>query len=209
MRQICTSDVTPVPWRNGGGLTRELLSWPSPSGWRCRVSVADIASDGPFSAFPGVTRHFVVLEGDGVVLDFAGRQIEQRPGDAPLVFDGAAAPGCRRLGGPVRDLNLMTRRGAWHAAMNAHRLRDGESLSHGSAAAFQLWLCHEGRLRVGCDAQPDAADGDVDADAIELGALDVLRAERAPAPGAIRWLLQAAGPCIAWFIELEPAAPMR
>lgn len=111
MRQVCTIDVTPVPWRNGGGLTRELLAWPSPPDWRCRVSVADIASDGPFSAFPGVTRHFVVLEGDGVVLDFAGRQIEQRPGDAPLVFDGAAAPGCRRLGGPVRDLNLMSRGG--------------------------------------------------------------------------------------------------
>lgn len=111
MRQICTSDVTPVPWRNGGGLTRELLAWPSPPDWSCRVSVADIASDGPFSAFPGVTRHFVVLEGDGVVLDFAGRQIEHRPGDAPLVFDGAAAPGCRRLGGPVRDLNLMCRGG--------------------------------------------------------------------------------------------------
>ncbi len=115
MRQVCTSDVTPVPWRNGGGLTRELLAWPSPQDWRCRLSVADIASDGPFSAFPGVARHFVVLEGDGVVLDFAGRQIEQRPGDAPLVFDGAAAPGCRRLGGPVRDLNLMSRGG--HSAL--------------------------------------------------------------------------------------------
>lgn len=107
MRQVCTSDVTPVPWRNGGGLTRELLAWPSPQDWRCRLSVADIASDGPFSSFPGVVRHFVVLEGDGVALDFAGRQIEQRPGDAPLVFDGAAAPGCHLLGSPVRDLNLM------------------------------------------------------------------------------------------------------
>lgn len=111
MRQVFTSDVPPVPWRNGGGLTRELLAWPSPQDWRCRLSVADIASDGPFSAFPGVVRHFVVLEGDGVVLDFADRESEQRPGDAPLVFDGGAAPGCRLVGGPVRDLNLMIRGG--------------------------------------------------------------------------------------------------
>lgn len=111
MRQLGALDVAPVPWRNGGGLTRELLAWPSPQDWRCRLSVADIASDGPFSAFPGVVRHFVVLEGDGVALDFADRHVAQRPGDAPLVFDGAAAPGCRLLGGPVRDLNLMCRGG--------------------------------------------------------------------------------------------------
>lgn len=111
MQQLGAFDVAPVPWRNGGGLTRELLAWPSPQDWRCRLSVADIASDGPFSAYPGVVRHFVVLDGEGVRLDFAGRQVVQRPGDAPLVFDGAAAPGCRLLGGPVRDLNLMHRGG--------------------------------------------------------------------------------------------------
>lgn len=112
MRQLSTRDVAPVPWRNGGGFTRELLAWPSPQDWRCRLSVADIAGDGPFSAYPGVVRHFVVLDGDGVALDFADRPaVEQRPGDAPLVFDGAAAPGCRLLGGPVRDLNLMRRGG--------------------------------------------------------------------------------------------------
>lgn len=111
MLQLNTRDVASVPWRNGGGLTRELLAWPSPQDWRCRLSVADVARDGPFSAYPGVVRHFVVLEGDGVALDFAGRRVEQRPGGAPLVFDGASAPGCRLLGGPVRDLNLMSRGG--------------------------------------------------------------------------------------------------
>mgnify|MGYP001765454874 CR=1 FL=1 len=115
MQQLSARDVAPVPWRNGGGLTRELLAWPSPQDWRCRLSVADIASDGPFSAFPGVERHFVVLEGDGVRLHFADRQVEQRLGDAPLVFDGVAAPGCSLLGGPVRDLNLMCRGG--HGAL--------------------------------------------------------------------------------------------
>jgi hypothetical protein len=105
-------DAVPgTPWRNGGGVTRELLAWPAAGDWRLRISVADIASDGPFSAFPGVQRWLTLLSGEGVALDLAGRHRTLRPGDAPLAFDGAAAPGCRLLGGPVRDLNLMCRGG--------------------------------------------------------------------------------------------------
>lgn len=107
-----TVDSAPAtPWRNGGGVTRELLAWPSPADWRLRISVADIAADGPFSAFPGVQRWFALLSGEGVALDFSDHPLTLRPGDAPLAFDGAAAPGCRLLGGPVRDLNLMFRGG--------------------------------------------------------------------------------------------------
>ena len=67
----------------------------------------EIAADGPFSAFPGVTRWFAVLDGAGVVLTFADGERTLRPGDAPLCFDGAAAPGCRLIAGPTVDLNLM------------------------------------------------------------------------------------------------------
>ena len=38
--------ATPQPWRNAGGVTRELLTWPGPANWRVRISVADI-SGGP------------------------------------------------------------------------------------------------------------------------------------------------------------------
>jgi hypothetical protein len=99
--------VAPVAWKNGGGRTRELLRWPETGDWRLRISLADIDADGPFSPFPGVRRWFVVLEGQGVELDLGGRRCVLRPGDAPLAFDGAAAPGCRLLGGPTRDLNMM------------------------------------------------------------------------------------------------------
>jgi environmental stress-induced protein Ves len=110
-RSITVDSAPATPWRNGGGVTRELLAWPGPADWRLRISVADIAADGPFSAFPGVRRCFVLLSGEGVALDFADRSLKLRPGDAPLAFDGAAAPGCRLVGGPVRDLNLMIRGG--------------------------------------------------------------------------------------------------
>ena len=101
--------VAPQPWRNGGGVTRELLAWPAGADWRVRISVADIESDGPFSAFPGVERWFVVLKGAGVDLRVAGVPHRLHRGDAPLRFAGGAAADCRLLDGPTRDLNLMLR----------------------------------------------------------------------------------------------------
>lgn len=116
------SRATPQPWRNGGGVTRELLAWPHAGGgtsdhWTVRVSVADITQDGPFSAFPGIDRCFAVLEGAGVELILEERPIRLSPGDPPVQFDGAAAPGCRLLDGSTRDLNLMVRRAAGRARM--------------------------------------------------------------------------------------------
>jgi len=104
-------DVAPHAWRNGGGLTRELLAWPRPEDWALRISVADIEASGPFSAFPGVARHFAVLQGAGVRLRFAHEVRELRPGDALFGFDGGAAPQCELLEGFTRDFNLMHRMG--------------------------------------------------------------------------------------------------
>ena len=113
---IEADQVAPQLWRNGGGRTRELLVWPSAADWRLRISRADIAASGPFSAFPGVARWFVVLSGHGVVLHMgaAGGEASDRlllPGHPPLHFDGALAPGCTLVDGPTQDLNLMARGG--------------------------------------------------------------------------------------------------
>lgn len=115
---ISADQVNAVPWRNGGGVTRELLAWPTPANWRLRLSMADIARDGPFSAFDGVRRWLVLLSGHGIALSLPGGETRLQPGDAPLAFDGAAAPACRLLDGPVRDLNLMCR-GGGHAGLQA------------------------------------------------------------------------------------------
>jgi uncharacterized protein len=113
------ASVAPQPWRNGGGVTREVLAWPPGSGsdWLLRISVAEIERDGPFSPFPGVQRCFTVLEGAGVVLGFGeGEQMLTRE-SPPLGFDGAAAPSCRLVDGPTRDLNLMARASAGRPLM--------------------------------------------------------------------------------------------
>ena len=111
MIRVDASAATPAPWKNGGGVTRELLRLPhgSKDDWTLRISVADIDADGPFSPFPGITRWFAVLDGAGVRLRLADRTLAVRAGDAPLRFDGAQAPGCTLLDGRTRDLNVMVR----------------------------------------------------------------------------------------------------
>ena len=133
LQRVRLGDCPPQPWRNGGGLTRELLAWATaahdtaavpgtaPPAWTVRVSVAEITRDGPFSPYPGVDRAFAVLEGRGVVLAWPQGGTVCRPGDEALRFDGAQAPGCRLVDGPTLDLNLMVQASAGRAAMRLAR----------------------------------------------------------------------------------------
>ena len=107
---VRTADVAAQPWKNGGGVTRELLALPPGSDWRVRISVADVASDGDFSSFAGVGRWFAVVEGAGVVLTLDGREHRcTRDDDEALAFAGDARTSCRLIDGATRDLNLMLR----------------------------------------------------------------------------------------------------
>ena len=120
LRLIAVDAVLATPWRNGGGVTRELFAWPSAAAWQLRISVANIDADGPFSSFPGVDRWFAVLQGNGVVLRFEVQdradhaQTEQRlvldVQSPPLHFKAEHAPHCSLQDGATRDLNLMSRR---------------------------------------------------------------------------------------------------
>jgi len=129
MELIRVLDVAPQPWRNGGGSTRELLAWPPGDDWQLRISVADIETDGPFSAYPGVERWFTVLQGAGVELTLDGAPQRLHRGDAPLQFAGQAVVGCRLLDGATRDLNLMLR----HASGAMQTATDGQAWSPADA----------------------------------------------------------------------------
>jgi uncharacterized protein len=111
LHRIALADVPGEPWRNGGGRTRTLLVWPAEANeWSLRVSVADIESDGPFSAFPGIDRWFSVLQGAGVVLALTEGKRRIAAGNDAVAFDGESAPSCSLVDGVTLDLNLMTRR---------------------------------------------------------------------------------------------------
>ncbi|MDB5940819.1 MAG: HutD family protein [Ramlibacter sp.] len=102
-------EVAATPWRNGGGVTRELLAWPQARDWRVRMSVAEVARDGPFSRFDGVQRWFAVLDGAGVRLRIHGATHELTQRSAPFAFDGAVATDCALIAGATQDFNLMLR----------------------------------------------------------------------------------------------------
>lgn len=113
-------DLPVAPWRNGGGLTREVASGrfdggrdgtaddTAPFDWR--ISIADVSAAGPFSAFPGLDRVITLVEGQLMVLVVDGREERLRLYE-PFAFPGEAATTCALPRGGTRDLNLMTRRG--------------------------------------------------------------------------------------------------
>lgn len=106
--------VAPTPWRNGAGQTRELVAWPTAQDWMWRISVADIAQNGPFSSYPGVARWFAVLSGAGVRLTMNGAAqiLELNAASAPVDFDGDWPVVCELVNGPTRDFNVMVRKDA-------------------------------------------------------------------------------------------------
>ena len=105
-------ELEALAWKNGGGSTRNVLASPAGSGpehFDWRVSIAEVAADGPFSAFPGVERVIMLVEGAEMALDVDGVTHRLERFDL-LAFSGEATTLCRVPSGPTRDLNLMTRR---------------------------------------------------------------------------------------------------
>lgn len=156
-----TLDHLPArPWKNGAGHTREIAAFPPGSGtddFEWRLSLAEVAQDGPFSAFPGVDRQILLWRGDGLHLR-DGASLDHRldrPG-VPFAFDGAAPITAALLGGPTLDLNVMTRRGRWRADVS----RIGEPARIATADAVLL-LCGAGAWGVTDEPQPLVADNGV------------------------------------------------
>lgn len=103
-----------MPWRNGGGTTRELMVEPAgatfDTGFAWRLSVADIEKDGPFSELPGLDRSMVVIGGAGMVLEFPmGRREEVVPYTV-FRFPGEVPCTGHLTDGPIIDVNAMTAR---------------------------------------------------------------------------------------------------
>ena len=140
--------ITPQPWKNGAGLTREIAVGPRGAGagdFDWRFSLAEVERDAPFSAFPGVARCIVLLRGAGMRLRSDGGELDHRL-DQPLVpfhFSGDTPLSATLIGGPSSDFNVMTRRGAWAADVTAHR-----SAFEAASADVTLLLCGEGEWRV-------------------------------------------------------------
>lgn len=117
VRVLRFADYAVTPWRNGGGVTREVAAsavplastQPDPGGhlpvapvptpaWR--ISMATIDAEAPFSSFPGMRRMLGVVDGDGLELTVAGRMSRLRRGETFGPFAGEASASARPLGAP-------------------------------------------------------------------------------------------------------------
>ena len=136
---LTPADYRRMPWKNGGGHTAEIATFPKGSDFASfvwRVSIADVLQDGPFSPFAGVDRTLVLLAGGGIRLTGESPSIELRTAFEPIIFSGDTSLQCSLLAGPVRDFNLMVRRGK--ARGNIVVCRDGG----GGIATADTYICH-------------------------------------------------------------------
>jgi uncharacterized protein len=118
-----------VPWKNGGGITREVVASPAGAGldrFDWRISTAEVRTAGPFSPFSGIERTLCILEGT-LSLAIGGRTAIVLSADsAPFEFAGDHPAHGAPLDGPVVDLNVMARRGSFNARVQ--RLQAGAAV---------------------------------------------------------------------------------
>lgn len=101
-----------MPWANGGGVTYELARMPADANladFDWRISVADVAGDGPFSTLPDVDRIIMLIDGPWLALTVDGTRHLLHPYEA-FAFSGDSATECE-VPSATRDLNVMLRRG--------------------------------------------------------------------------------------------------
>jgi hypothetical protein len=156
MEIIRYAELRSQPWRNGGGVTRELASHPQAASaqdgaWDWRISIAELTKAGDFSPFPGMERVLTVIEGELLLLTVDG---EEHPLEKyrPFRFSGEAAAHGALPTGDVRNLNVITRTGSFKgytsiielSKKRAHPVFDGQlavllqgsaTVSPGAAAA--------------------------------------------------------------------------
>lgn len=191
MRVLRAADRVATPWKNAGGVTREVCAWPPGAGlddFDWRISLAEVRADGPFSMFAGVDRLLAVLQGR-LLLRIAGHEdLVVAAGGPTAAFPGDAPTLGQVLEGPVLDLNVMVRRGAWSARLETVALRGEHTLA--ASSGRRLVLAWDGEVVVSSSE-------------ITLQALDALHLEPAAAPVVL------AGAARLYVATLEPNFPKR
>lgn len=132
-------ELQPQPWRNGGGTTREIAVAPGDGhpfpAWR--LSLATIATDGPFSTFPGVDRSLLLVSPTVLQLTVDGAATRLGQHDV-LDFPGEATVHATTGGAASEALNLLTCRGCFGGSW-ALRTHDGPGrVSSADAVALVL-----------------------------------------------------------------------
>jgi len=99
-------NLVDVPWKNGGGITRNIAFGSCDGATAWRISRADVAENGAFSSFAGLVRVLTVVSDTGMELRYPGGVLHADPW-VPVRFDGALDVESWLKDGPLTDLNLM------------------------------------------------------------------------------------------------------
>jgi environmental stress-induced protein Ves len=190
-RVIRFSSCRATPWKNGGGTTTEIAVSPEGAGFETfdwRVSMAEVASDGPFSSFPGIDRTLAIVEGAGLHLGIGEDPPRAvTPLGCPLPFPADVRTAARLIAGPVTDLNVMTRRATARHTLAVLDLAAGDPVQSG--APTLLLLARDAPVDLATPAGP-----------VRLGPRDGLLVEHAAG-----WRAHAPGGGILFHIALWPA----
>ena len=106
LRILHPRDFITARWKNGGGITHEVARQEDEGGLLWRLSIAEVAADGPFSRFEGMARILTVVRGRGLHLVFEDGTVEAMP-RVPVAFPGDRPVTGRLTDGPVQDCNLI------------------------------------------------------------------------------------------------------
>lgn len=183
-------DQPVVPWRNGGGVTREIAVHTDPDApsqilWR--VSAATIAAAGPFSRFDGIDRTLAVIDGNGLVLQSGPDRITLTTDSAPYAFDGERDIFADNIDGPTVDLNVMTLRGTFTHTVTPIRL--DAARTHVATADTTILFFNGAAEVASSDVNLSVRKGDA--------LLDIARGDTVH--------LSAAAPAVAYLIEITAA----
>jgi environmental stress-induced protein Ves len=106
MQIIPATDFITMPWKNGGGVTHEILKHEDNGQLLWRLSIAEVSSDGPFSIFAGLSRILTVILGEGLALSAPHTELSAMP-LVPLAFSGDWPITSTRRSPVVEDFNVI------------------------------------------------------------------------------------------------------
>jgi len=171
MRRLTTADYRRMPWRNGGGTTTEIaiarlpadpaVAGPEPR-FLYRVSIADVAGDGPFSRFDGYDRHIMLLEGAGMTLDCGAHgRIDLTRRFDPQTFSGDWDAAGTLVAGAVRDFNVMVDRAAASSSLDVRRVARRETVACAAGNSCVIYIL-EGSLEGAAEGETLIVEADAE-----------------------------------------------
>ena len=183
MEIIRYAELKAHPWRNGGGVTRELARFPrTPSAqdtaWDWRVSIAEVSKAGAFSTFAGMDRVLTVIDGELLLLNVDGAEhpLEKY---RPFRFSGDAGSAGALPTGDIRDLNVITRNGAFKGYTSIIEL--SKKRAH-PVFAGQFGVLLQGSATVSPGTEGEAGDAGAEVERFELNRYDAVVGSDAATP---------------------------